>query len=383
MDLTMTPKPSCHPQSLPLLRLSLREPRTTTSSIQQARLRHLAQPRIQWRTRKGMTQKPTGINKDDMPQSRGPRLDFEVVPPVSTGEPLETSRSACEPPGQDVRAFLELLPPGWVQNQGFTKGLHPSADVFDDCHNEDYGTNQDDDMAQLVNAARTEGSADKDQRGTPRSHSRSQDDAEQQECALQHSACDNRGDTAKGDPAVLELGGEPLCENRAPASPRSPPRSHGEADPEAPTSPASPGHEEDDDDGNPRQAEAPLPEDAAAPAPDEVGVPEPAGPPPRLSEAQRARPHQLLGQRDADGRVVYNLDQYRTDQERWDAYRRAACEEYRAYRKRKRADGTWEKDDHRWRPSHSGPVLRVPPERPPLPRSRDRSPLPRRRTSSM
>ena len=127
-----------------------------------------------------MTPKPTGINKDDMPQSRGPRLDLEVVPPVSTGEPLETSRSACEPPGQDMRAFLELLPPGWVQNQGFTKGLHASADVFDDCHNKDYGTNQDDDMAQLVNAARTEGSADKDQRGTPRSHSRSQDDAEQQ-----------------------------------------------------------------------------------------------------------------------------------------------------------------------------------------------------------
>ena len=321
----------------------------------------------------GMTPRSTGASEDDTPQSRGPHFDFEVALPAPTGEALESSQSACEPPGQDMRAMLEPLPPGWVQGQGFIKGLRPSADVFDDRHNEDYSMNQDHDMGQYVNVTGTEDTADKNPQGTPRSHNKGHDDVELLEGALQQSACDNRDDTTNGDPAAFELGDEPLCENRAPSLPRSP-GPHGEAHPEAPTSPVS---SED-----PLQAEVPLPGDSAASASAAAGVPEPAGSPPRLSEAQRRCLYQLLGQRDADGRAVYNLDAYRTDQEKWDAYRKAVREEYRAYRKRKRADGTWEKDDHRWRTPHGGPGRQAPPERPPLPRSRDRSPLPRRRTSS-
>ena len=56
---------------------------------------------------------------------------------------------------------------------------------------------------------------------------------------------------------------------------------HGEIDPDVPTSPAS---ADDDFQGDP--------------------APEPAGAPPRLNEHQRARLHQLLGQRDADGRAI-------------------------------------------------------------------------------
>ena len=60
------------------------------------------------------------------------------------------------------------------------------------------------------------------------------------------------------------------------------------------------------------------------PAPDAVPVPE--GPPPVLTAAQRARLHQLLQQRDAEGRVPYGLDDYDTDAAMWAAYRRAQKE---------------------------------------------------------
>ena len=49
-------------------------------------------------------------------------------------------------------------------------------------------------------------------------------------------------------------------------------------------------------------------------------MPEPAGSPPKLTEAQRARLHQLLRQQDSDGNAVYHLHEHRTDQEKWDAY---------------------------------------------------------------
>ena len=165
------------------------------------------------------------------------------------------------------------------------------------------------------------------------------------------------------EPAVRDLGDDPLCKKGDSAAPTSPPHSHGEVDPEEPTSPASAGDE--------RERE-----------PADVGVPEPVGAPPRLSEQQCARLHQLLGQRDADGRTPYNLDTYHTDQEMWDTYRKVVREQYRAHRKRKRAEGTWEKDDHRWRPlppRHELPRREPQQDRPPLSRLKDRSPLPRRR----
>ena len=99
-------------------------------------------------------------------------------------------------------------------------------------------------------------------------------------------------------------------------------------------------------------------------------VPLPAGTPPQLTPQQRARLHALLRQRDADGKVPYDLDKYAGDAAAWTAYRKATKDSYRAFRKRSRAAGTWEKDDARgWGPPGTAP----------RPTSRDRSPLPRRR----
>ena len=50
-------------------------------------------------------------------------------------------------PHEAVPAHLEPLPPGWVQNDTFTKGLHPSADVFDDTQSEAYDMDQSNDHA--------------------------------------------------------------------------------------------------------------------------------------------------------------------------------------------------------------------------------------------
>ena len=111
-------------------------------------------------------------------------------------------------------------------------------------------------------------------------------------------------------------------------------------------------------------------------------VPEPAGLPSRLTAQQKARLLELLRTRDQDGKVPFGLDQYNHDESMWRAYRSGMKASYRAQRKRKRADGTWDKDDHRgW----GQPIARSGSAGPPgdrEPPRRERSPLPRRRSSS-
>ena len=69
---------------------------------------------------------PTAGASETTLKSRGPHLDLQPESSPSAGESLIPTQDL---PGH-VRAILEPLPPGWVQGQGFTKGLHPSADVF-------------------------------------------------------------------------------------------------------------------------------------------------------------------------------------------------------------------------------------------------------------
>ena len=68
--------------------------------------------------------------------------------------------------------------------------------------------------------------------------------------------------------------------------------------------------------GSPEAGECPLAEEEEEEEDDEENAarapPLPAGPPPRLNPQQRARLHELLQQRDAEGRVPYNLDAYTT-----------------------------------------------------------------------
>ena len=282
----------------------------------------------------GTSPTTTGAS-DTTLRCRGPDLNFEAELPV----PAEKSpRPSQELPSQDFKTILEPLPPGWVPGQGFTKGLHPSADVF-------------------------------------------ADEAEQPKDALQQRACD-KGDVAvECDAAVPEsedeLGDDPPCEKRSPSSSA---RDHGDSDPDAPTSPVCSENEGDENEGERPQAEAISPADAVAPEK-------------RWNQDARAGGVTAETYR---GSASTPTSAPSTTRLRWECglpppraphrpgkvgrlYRKTVREQYRAYRKRKRADGTWDKDDHRWRPPQRWTAHPVP-ERPPPPRSRDRSPLPRRRT---
>ena len=99
------------------------------------------------------------------------------------------------------------------------------------------------------------------------------------------------------------------------------------------------------------------------------GVPEPRGEPSKLTASQRMRLHELI----RSGQLPRGLDRTASDEELWKAYRKEMKDKYRALRKRKRADGTWTKDDDRgWGPVRPSNVQS----------NRDRSPLPRRRPPS-
>ena len=65
----------------------------------------------------------------------------------------------------------------------------------------------------------------------------------------------------------------------------------------------------------------------------------PTGPPPKLTESQRTRPHQLLQERDDQGNVPFGLDAYDTDEEKWRADRRASKTTYRSTAKTKGTKG--------------------------------------------
>ena len=76
------------------------------------------------------------------------------------------------------------------------------------------------------------------------------------------------------------------------------------------------------------------------------GIPEPRGEPSKLTSQQRVRLHELLRSGDLEG-----LDRSASDEDLWRAYRKKKSD-HRALRKRKRADGTWRKDDGRGWPPH-------------------------------
>ena len=315
---------------------------------------------------------------DDMPDTGGPPPDADMFP--QTAVPSSSSNTACANwdynlgetptagandielqdcgfhsnvqtdftlsagetliPAQDlqdyVRPILEPLPPGWVHGQGFVQGLHPSADVFEDAEI------QDQDEPQLSACDKGNDISD---------HAHDQGEPQQ-------SACDKGDDPPGGDISEPDRAVEAPCDKSDPG---------GDFDPEAaPTSPVSSEQAGDDE---PQSA-----------------VPEPTGAPPMLTAQQRARLHELLSTRDANGRVPYGLDRCADDASMWAAYRQGMKAEYRALRKRKRAAGTWDKDDHRgWGPQQrrdNQQRTHDPGERRPPRRQDSRSPLPRRRTAA-
>ena len=176
-----------------------------------------------------------------------------------------TMTTGADLPGRP-RDILEPLPPGWVQGHGFTKGLHPSDDVF-------------------------------------------LDDEDQTASAHQQSACDKGQEATEGDRFAPTLGDDSPCDEDM---------NHYE-----PTSPVC----SDNEDADPTAHEYNLGEDEEGDAPracdngDLNRVPEPAGEPTRLTAQQRARLHELLRTRDSEGRVPYGLDRCADDASMWAAYR--------------------------------------------------------------
>ena len=84
------------------------------------------------------------------------------------------------------------------------------------------------------------------------------------------------------------------------------------------------------------------------------GVPEPRGEPPKLTVQQRTRLHQLLRSGGLTDTLQLRGEATTSDEDLWRAFRTHQREEYRALRKRKRAEGSWDKDNHRgWNPSSS------------------------------
>ena len=73
----------------------------------------------------GTTPTPTGAVDTTM-HNIDPGLETDLQP--TAGQSPTTMR---ELPDHDILTILQHLPPGWVQGQGFTEGLHPSTDVFD------------------------------------------------------------------------------------------------------------------------------------------------------------------------------------------------------------------------------------------------------------
>ena len=118
---------------------------------------------------------------------------------------------------------------------------------------------------------------------------------------------------------------------------------------------------------------------------DPGGVPEPRGEPPKLTTQQRSRLHQLLRSGDLTDQLQLRGEHIPCDEDLWRAYRKVTREDYRALRKRKRAEGTWDKDSHRGRWTRDddrgwGPALPNQ-DRPPIPRRRATSSSSRRVTS--
>ena len=90
---------------------------------------------------------------------------------------------------------------------------------------------------------------------------------------------------------------------------------------------------------------------------------------PNLSAQQRACRHELLLQKDEQGRAPFGLDDFPTDEAKWAEYRRVLKTTYREHRKQQRVAGSRTKDQQRGSARKRRPLLL----------QRERSPLPRRR----
>ena len=247
-------------------------------------------------------------------------------------------------PEHDIRTFLQPLPPGWVQNQGFSVGLHPTTDVFE----------LDDDAPRLP------------------AHEE-EDDTNPASGENPQNARDTSQDNDTSQREACEKGGETFPDSNA-----------------RETSPCEKSSEElldaemtgyDDDGSSSTSGDNALHDDYEAldseDPQDPGGVPEPRGEPPKLTTQQRSRLHQLLRSGDFTDQLQLRGEHISSDEDLWRAYRKQTREDYRALRKRKRAEGTWDKDSHRgrwtreddrgWGPAHP---------------NQDRSPIPRRRATS-
>ncbi|OLP85716.1 Pentatricopeptide repeat-containing protein, chloroplastic [Symbiodinium microadriaticum] len=281
----------------------------------------------------GATPRPGNTNTNDLLDHR----DFETF--QHSDDNNGDLDSFGDPHEQDVWALLEPLPPGWKHGKDFTKGLHRSTDVFDDLSN-DEGNHADNSDGW----PKVEGYEDVNEPTTD-------------------EACDNGELTAPTLPSDRDRTNEG---NNADI-PHHLPKKESNEDLNEPTADrardngvlSEPAMPSDRDLGD-----SPVhgtfqscfkrqrPENDRQVAP----VPVPVGPPSRVSAAQRARLHELLQQRDAHGRAPFHLDDYDNDSGKWAAYRRAVKERYREHRKRKRAEGTWEKTS-----TGEGPLLRAVP----------------------
>ena len=254
-------------------------------------------------------------------------------------------------PDGDLHDVLRPLPPGWVQNQGFSLGLHPTDDVLDVA--DEVPTQA---AAQSGETPQQEHDAGGSSPPLPDPEPQSidacdkgeQNDAENEKVPGHLPACE-KGDSDEAP--NLQEGAHPKDDQPPP-----------EEDDLNTTS----GEENATDDGYMSHGEI-----GQNPSSCRGGVPEPQGEPSRLTAQQRARLHELL----RSGHLPQSLDSDASDEQLWKAYRQETTANYRAMRKRKRADGSWTKDDERgWGPPRPGQA------KPQL--HRERSPLPRRRPPS-
>ena len=280
---------------------------------------------------------------EPMQHDYSPDFDGGLQPPP--GSPPDTPWGL---PDQDMQAILQPLPPGWVHGQGFSKGLHPTTDVFD----------QDDEVPQQ-NAC---DKGDPDGLGSNTGETSPCDNGigsfpsgYQDNEAPQQSACGN----GEPDGPGTRTGKTSPCDNGAGSI--LPDFQEG-------THPASEPMRPDDDSPSSTSGEQAITQEGHEAHEDTSrynsgpgGIPEPRGEPSKLTSQQRVRLHELLRSGDLEG-----LDRSASDEDLWRGYRKKKSD-YRALRKRKRADGTWRKDDGRgWAPPHP---------------NRQRSPLPRRQAT--
>ena len=208
---------------------------------------------------------------------------------ASTGSaPAPPTVSPAGLPDGDLHDVLRPLPPGWVQNRGFSLGLHPTDDVFD-----------------VTDEAPTQAAQSGE---TPQGSSPPLPDPELQSI----DACD------KGEQNDAENEGEkvpghlPACEKGdSDEAPNLQEGTHPKDDQPAPEEDdlnTTSGEENVTDDGYTSHGEI-----GQNPSSCRGGVPEPQGEPSGLTAQQRARLHELL----RSGHLPQSLDSDASDEQLW------------------------------------------------------------------